>query len=410
MIVIHLSSASYDSGAGIAALTLHQSMLNNGIDSRLYSSYTHVGSAERAIFSYPNMLIKIIAKCHYWFDRFLIRALGYRGNSPFSLLRRGKTWPRFTELEHADIIHLHWVGNSFLNLKDLEGLKGKVVWTLRDWWPLDGIWHIPQELDQLSMQCNSPSLVPRRFLDNLIAREKLKKACFLKSTSKVKIAAQSDFMRKDAEQALGLLPGSVSVIASSINDAVYKYIDQKSARDRLGLPLDATVIAVGSTNVNDEYKGMDILSEIPEGSKVRKSIFLIFGGGEVNLPDEVCRRAYGFISSQSMMRDIYGASDIVLCPSLFESFGKVALESIACGTPAIVFAGTGHAEIVERTGGGRVAVKNSASSFYLEAEEQLVLVNEDFRSKISHLAHTEYSSDRVAHDYIKLYSEFLDDD
>lgn len=409
MIVIHLSSASVDSGAGIAVLTLHQAMLDNGIDSRLYSADSRVGSDDRAIFTYPNMGIKIIAMCHYWFDRFLVRVFGYRGNAPFSLLRRGKTWPRRTDLQHADIIHLHWVGDSFLNLKDLEGLKGKVVWTLRDWWPLEGVWHIPQERDQLSTQYEPCSLVPRHFLDNLIAREKFKKASFLKSTSKVKIAAQSDFMRKDTEKALDLLPGSVSVIASSINDAVYKYIDKKTARDRLGLPLDATVIAVGSTNVNDEYKGMGILSKIPEGSKVRKSIFLIFGGGEVNLPDDVCRRAYGFISSQSVMRDIYGASDIVLCPSLFESFGKVALESIACGTPAIVFAGTGHAEIVERTGGGRVAVKNSASSFYFEAEEQLALVNEDFRSQISQLAHNEYSSDRVVHDYIKLYSDFLND-
>jgi glycosyltransferase involved in cell wall biosynthesis len=409
MIIVHLSSASYDSGAGIAVLNLHKSMLAKGIDSRLYIPHSVNEDIAESVFSYPNNIIKFIAKFYYWFDRFLIRLLGYRGSSPFSLLRRGKAWPGYSELKSADIVHLHWVGNSFLNLQDFEGLKAKFVWTLRDWWPLTGGWHIPQEFEQFLENRESHSFIPGRFLANLVVKEQFKKASFLRSTSKVKAIAQSDFMRKDAERALDLLPGSVGVIPSSINDAVYKYREKKVARERLGLLPGVSIVAVGATNVNDVHKGLQLLKKIPKSSKLRQSLFLIFGSGNLTLPKDVVRREYGFVDSESMMCDIYTASDIVLCPSLYESFGKVALESIACGTPVIAFTGTGQAEIVERTGGGRLALSNNADSFFCEAEAQLDELTEEFRSTIAQRAYQEYSSERVVSDYINLYSNLLCD-
>jgi glycosyltransferase involved in cell wall biosynthesis len=348
-----------------------------------------------------------MAKFNYWFDHFLIRLLGYRENSPFSLLRRGKTWPNYSDLQSADIIHLHWVGNSFLNLEDFEGLKAKFVWTLRDWWPLTGGWHIPQDLKNFTEKPQKFSLIPSYFFTNLVTKEQSKKTSFLRSTTKVKTLAQSHFMQRDAEQALDLLPGSVEVIPSSINDQVYKYCKKSDARKKLGLLPDELVVAVGATNVNDAHKGLHILKKIPQNSKLKKCIFLIFGDGDLILPEGIVRHDYGFISSESMMSDIYSASDIVLCPSLYESFGKVALESIACGTPVIAFAETGQAEIIERTGGGRLALPNNTDSFFYEAEIQLREINEDFRLAIAQRAYQEYSSDRVSSDHIDLYLNFL---
>ncbi|MDC1190425.1 glycosyltransferase [Gammaproteobacteria bacterium] len=407
MIIVHLSSASFDSGAGIAVLNLHKSMLAKGVDSRLYSPYSVNENISKSVFSYPNMSVRFMAKFTYWFDRFLIRLLGYRGSSPFSLLRRGKTWPSYSDLQHADIIHLHWVGNSFMNLQNLEGLKAKFVWTLRDWWPLTGGSHIPEEFEQIIENRETYPFIPRHFLTNLMSREQFKKTSFLRRTSKVKTIAQSDFMRKDAEQILGLLSGSVGVIPSSINDAVYKYQKKILARDKLGLSIEDSVIAIGATNINDSHKGLDILSQIPENSKLKQSIFLVFGNGEVALPKGVLRREFGFVDSESMMCDIYAASDILLCPSLYESFGKVALESIACGTPVIAFSGTGPAEIIERTGGGRVSLLKDTTSFFREAEIQINDLTEEFRSTIAHSANEKYSSERVALEHIRLYSNLL---
>ena len=117
MIVLHLSSASFDSGAGIGVLNLHNAMLANGIDSRIYSSFSLDESASKAVISYSSNLARFIAKFNYWSDRFLMKSLGYNGLTPFSLLASRYTWPSSAELQEADIIHLHWVGNSFLTIK-----------------------------------------------------------------------------------------------------------------------------------------------------------------------------------------------------------------------------------------------------------------------------------------------------
>lgn len=221
--------------------------------------------------------------------------------------------------------------------------------------------------------------------------------------------AQSNFMRKDAEKVLDLLPGSISIIPSIINDAVYKYIDKKSARERLGLPLDASLIAIGATDVNDAYKGMHILKEIPEKSKVRGSLFLVFGSGEITLPDEVQRLNYGFVSSVTKMRDIYAASDILLCPSLYESFGKIALESMSCGTPVIAFDDTGPAEIIERVRGGSLAIPNDVASFFCEAEKYLGEITEGGRRDLAYRACQEYSVESVVREHTNLYHYLLRD-
>jgi glycosyltransferase involved in cell wall biosynthesis len=47
------------------------------------------------------------------------------------------------------------------------------------------------------------------------------------------------------------------------------------------------------------------------------------------------------------LEDILAMSDLCLLPSLHESFGLVALESMACGTPAIVTRNGGAGEFVE---------------------------------------------------------------
>ena len=39
---------------------------------------------------------------------------------------------------------------------------------------------------------------------------------------------------------------------------------------------------------------------------------------------------------QNLLRNYYSASDVLIVPSLYESFGLVTIESLACGTPVIV--------------------------------------------------------------------------
>ena len=51
------------------------------------------------------------------------------------------------------------------------------------------------------------------------------------------------------------------------------------------------------------------------------------------------------------LREIYAAADFTIHPSVYEPFGQIISESIACGTPALVSSSVGAKEILnERSG------------------------------------------------------------
>ena len=59
---------------------------------------------------------------------------------------------------------------------------------------------------------------------------------------------------------------------------------------------------------------------------------------------------------------IYSMADCTIVPSLVESFGQVASESISCGTPVICFETSGLKDIVKDKISGLVAKPFSVSS------------------------------------------------
>ena len=40
--------------------------------------------------------------------------------------------------QDADIIHIHWLNEGFINLKSLSKVKKPLIWTMRDMWAFTG--------------------------------------------------------------------------------------------------------------------------------------------------------------------------------------------------------------------------------------------------------------------------------
>ena len=70
------------------------------------------------------------------------------------------------EFQQADIVHLHWVNQGMLSLKDIRKIldSGKpVVWTMHDMWPCTGICHYARRCDHYRTAChNCPYLAGGR--------------------------------------------------------------------------------------------------------------------------------------------------------------------------------------------------------------------------------------------------------
>jgi D-inositol-3-phosphate glycosyltransferase len=151
---------------------------------------------------------------------------------------------------------------------------------------------------------------------------------------------------------------------------------KREARTRLGLPKDAQILTfVGRLQ---PHKGPEVLIQTAaellthDQSLRSKLLVLIIGGAsgsglnELNRLKELANwlgvsDSVRFIepASQDNLPDWYRASDLVCVPSYSESFGLVALEAQACGTPVIAAA----------VGGLRTAVSDGFSGSLVDGHD-----------------------------------------
>ncbi len=142
------------------------------------------------------------------------------------------------------------------------------------------------------------------------------------------------------------LPEKIGVVPCGVNPDRFRPLDRSVARNRLGFARgDSVFLFVGRFA---PLKGIDRLVSAVAHLKHRKNLRLILVGGDgPRAPETVrLRKLAGdlgvanrvlFAGSvpQEELPEYYAASDALVIPSKYESFGLVALEALACGTPVL---------------------------------------------------------------------------
>jgi glycosyltransferase involved in cell wall biosynthesis len=104
------------------------------------------------------------------------------------------------------------------------------------------------------------------------------------------------------------------------------------------------------------------------------------------------------------------AADVFLMPSIQEAFGLMAVESMASGTPVVVFEGTALPDVIKAPQGGlAVPAKDSVA---LAAAIQRLLEDDDLRNKLGQQARQiveeEYTFPLYVQRHVSVYEDAIE--
>ena len=160
-----------------------------------------------------------------------------------------------------------------------------------------------------------------------------------------RIIAATERERTDLINYYHAPPGRIAVVPCGVNLELFRSMDKELARCYLGLDERRTILFVGRI---EALKGIDDLLRAMSCLQDYRGIRLVVvGGDEQSQPelDGLRNLAYslgigdsvdfiGMVDQQELPY-YYNAADVCVIPSYYESFGLVALESLACGTPIV---------------------------------------------------------------------------
>ena len=137
----------------------------------------------------------------------------------------------------------------------------------------------------------------------------------------------------------------VRIVPCGVDLSLFKPLDVQESRKRLGLNGEKVIVYVGRI---EPIKGLELLLQSAAIMESKDSLKVLVIGGDLTREGEAQRlrdmaqelgidNITEFVGTvdQRLLPLYYNAADVCVVPSYFESFGLVALEALACGTPVV---------------------------------------------------------------------------
>jgi D-inositol-3-phosphate glycosyltransferase len=281
-------------------------------------------------------------------------------------------------LVHYDVVHSHY------------WLSGQVGALARDRWgvPLVHTMHTMAKVKNDAMATgDTPEPAAR-----IIGEEQVVEAADM-------LIANTDLEAKQLIELYDADPGRVEVIHPGVDLSVFRPMDTHAARERLGLPTDAHVVLfVGRLQ---PLKGPDVLLRavatlLGESPELRPRLVVPIVGGpsgtglehpeslaelavELGV-DDVVRFVPPVTREELALWD--AAATVVAVPSFNESFGLVAAEAQATGTPVVAAAVGGLTTVVAHGESGLLIDDHDPATW--AGELRRMLLDDDLRARLAH--------------------------
>jgi D-inositol-3-phosphate glycosyltransferase len=276
-----------------------------------------------------------------------------------------------------DVIHSHY------------WLSGQVGALVRDRWsvPLAHSMHTMAKVKNEALaEGDTPEPMAR-----IIGEEQVVEAADM-------LIANTDMEAKQLINLYDADPSRVEVVHPGVDLSMFRPVEQTLARARLGLPGDAVVLMFAGRI--QPLKAPDVLlhavaSLLARDPSLRDRLVVPVVGGPsgtgLEHPESLAQLAASldiedvvrFIPpvAQSALADWYAAATLVCVPSYNESFGLVAVEAQATGTP-VVAAAVGGLTTVVRDGVSGLLVEGHEPEDYARAIDRIIS-QPGFRARLS---------------------------
>lgn len=414
MRVLLINTAERIGGAAIAANRLMEALKNNGIKAKMLVRDKQT----------DNMTVIPLRKSwrHSWnflWERVVIwirNGLNRQNLFAVDIANTGTDITHLPEFVQADVIHLHWVNQGMLSLKNLQQIvdSGKpIVWTMHDMWPFTGVCHYSSDCLKYQTQCYSCeqlAIPSKHDLSAAVFKKKQK----LFGNSHITFVACSRWLESLAMNSALLRGNTITNIPNAINTNVFKPLDKATVRQKLHLPTDKKLLLFGSMKTTDKRKGIDYLIDacriIAEQHKdlTGELGVIILGSNAEMFCNLFSFPIYNmnYVSREKDLVDIYNAADIYVTPSLQENLPNTIVEAMSCGIPCVGYQIGGIPQMIDHLHNGYVAQYKSAPDLangivWSLTEGDYAMLSEEARRK----AVTTYAEDVIARKYIQIYNQ-----
>ena len=418
MKVLLVNTSERTGGAAVACKRLMEALGKQGIDARMLvrDKQSDLPEVTGLGLGRWSLLWKFV-----WERIVIWKANHFKKNNLFSvdIANTGTDITKYPAFQEADIIHLHWINQGMLSLKNLEHIfsSGKpVVWTMHDLWPATGICHHPRECDHYETHCHNCPLLLYHGSKHDLSYRTFEKKLKLMQGKQVTFVACSQWLQGMAEKSALLQGQHIHSIPNPLNLDIFKPKDRQGARQRLSLPTDKKLLLFGAVKATDKRKGIDYLIKacktlVKQNPALKEQIGIVsFGmmseGLRRVLPFEVYPQ--GYVTDDDTLTDIYSAVNSYVTPSLEENLPNTIMEAMACGTPCVGFNVGGIPEMIDHQVNGYVADYKSADDL---AKGMLWILNHknipELRQQAVQKVQRCYEEGVVVQQFIQLYQNLL---
>lgn len=340
MKVVQINAVYEYSSTGRTTTEMHEYLCAKGIESYVFC--TNQSNPSKNIFRFSSGLDMKIHSA-------LSRLLGLQGM--FSYFSTKKLLAKLEQIK-PDVVHLRVLHSNCINLPLLLRYLAKhdiaTVLTLHDCWYFTGhcCYFVDSKCNRWKEGCgHCPDLKnwnTSLFFDNSDKLLALKKKLF-GEIKNLAVVGVSDWVTGFIKNSILKDAKIVKRIYNWIDISKFTPRDTKAIRERIGIS-EKDFVVLGVAQIWSTSKGLDSFIKLAQRCPDIK-IAIVGKVLETNLPDNVI--LLGVVSDTQQLIDYYSMADVFFNPSQRETFGKVTIEAMAAGTPAIVYKATASPELIK---------------------------------------------------------------